>query len=166
MAAAAGGSGKVIASDHAAQHAAVSIAMFGALRAGLIVVNTNPLYTAPELLHQLSDSGATVILVLENFAHVLQKVLAGTQVKRVLVTAVAIPRVPQVAHRELRRAPPAAGRCRAGTSRCKLVQGGGDGGTGSSRSHRWTSVPTIWPFLQYTGGTTGVARAPCCRTAT
>jgi len=64
------------------------IAMFGALRAGLIVVNTNPLYTAPELLHQLSDSGATVILVLENFAHVLQKVLAGTQVKRVLVTAV------------------------------------------------------------------------------
>src|SRR2546430_16152612 len=43
------------------------IAMFGALRAGLIVVNTNPLYTAPELLHQLSDSGATAILVLENF---------------------------------------------------------------------------------------------------
>jgi len=64
------------------------IAMFGALRAGLNRGNTNPLYTAPELLHQLSDSGATVILVLENFAHVLQKVLAGTQVKRVLVTAV------------------------------------------------------------------------------
>src|SRR6266853_1075147 len=64
------------------------IAMFGALRAGLVVVNTNPLYTAPELLHQLSDSGATAILVLENFANVLQKVLGGTQVKRVLVTAV------------------------------------------------------------------------------
>src|SRR5580765_324125 len=64
------------------------IALFGALRAGLVVVNTNPLYTAPELEHQLSDSGATGILVLENFAHVLEKVLTGTQVQRVLVTAV------------------------------------------------------------------------------
>ena len=64
------------------------VAMFGALRAGLIVVNTNPLYTAPELEHQLTDSGATAIVVLENFAHVLQKVLARTSVKRVLVTAV------------------------------------------------------------------------------
>jgi len=63
------------------------IAMFGALRAGLIVVNTNPLYTAPELLHQLSDSGATAILVLENFAHVLQKVLPDTQVKPCCRTA-------------------------------------------------------------------------------
>ena len=51
------------------------IALFGALRAGLTVVNTNPLYTAPELEHQLSDSGATAIVVLENFAHVLEKVL-------------------------------------------------------------------------------------------
>ncbi len=63
------------------------IAMFGALRAGLIVVNTNPLYTAPELEHQLNDSGATAIVVLENFAHVVQKVLPRTSVKRVLVTA-------------------------------------------------------------------------------
>jgi len=63
------------------------VAMFGALRAGLIVVNTNPLYTAPELEHQLKDSGATAILVLENFAHVLQKVLPDTRVKQVLVTA-------------------------------------------------------------------------------
>jgi long-chain acyl-CoA synthetase len=51
------------------------IALFGALRAGLAVVNTNPLYTAPELEHQLRDSGATVILVLENFAHCVAKVL-------------------------------------------------------------------------------------------
>src|SRR5215831_2069318 len=64
------------------------IALFGALRAGLIVVNTNPLYTAPELEHQLTDSGATAILVLANFAHVLEKVIARTSVKRVLVTAV------------------------------------------------------------------------------
>src|SRR4029077_14092627 len=62
------------------------IALFGALRAGLTVVNTNPLYTAPELEHQLKDSGATAIVVLENFAHVLQRVIAHTNVKRVLVT--------------------------------------------------------------------------------
>ena len=64
------------------------IAMFGALRAGIVVVNTNPLYTAPELEHQLVDSGAAAILVLENFAHVVQSVLPRTQMKHVLVTSV------------------------------------------------------------------------------
>src|SRR2546429_9828760 len=54
------------------------IVLFGALRAGLIVVNTSPLYTAPELLHQLSDSGATAIVVLENFASVLEKFSSTT----------------------------------------------------------------------------------------
>ncbi len=51
------------------------VALFGALRAGLVVVNVNPQYTAPELEHQLTDSGAVVIVVLENFAHTLQEVL-------------------------------------------------------------------------------------------
>ena len=64
------------------------IALFGALRVGLVVVNTNPLYTATELEHQLADSGATAILVLENFAHVVQAVLPRTKLKHVLVTAV------------------------------------------------------------------------------
>jgi long-chain acyl-CoA synthetase len=64
------------------------IAMFGALRAGLIVVNTNPLYTAPELEHQLTDAGATAIVALENFAHVVEKALPHTKLKTVLVTAV------------------------------------------------------------------------------
>ena len=64
------------------------IAMFGALRAGLVIVNTNPLYTAHELEHQLKDSGAKAIVILENFAHVLQSVLPKTDVKRVLVTGV------------------------------------------------------------------------------
>ena len=63
------------------------IALFGALRAGLAVVNTNPLYTARELQHQLEDSGATAILVLENFAHVVQEVAAHTRLKKILVTA-------------------------------------------------------------------------------
>src|SRR5690242_14964522 len=64
------------------------IAIHGALRAGLTVVNTNPLYTARELEHQLVDSGATVIVILENFAHVLQEVIAHTPIKHVIVTSV------------------------------------------------------------------------------
>lgn len=63
-----------------------AIAIFAVLRAGLTVVNTNPLYTARELKHQLTDSGASTIIILENFAHVLEQVIADTQVKNVIVT--------------------------------------------------------------------------------
>jgi long-chain acyl-CoA synthetase len=62
------------------------IAMFGALRAGLTVVNTNPLYTPRELEHQLKDSGATAIVILANFARTLEQVIAKTQVRHVIVT--------------------------------------------------------------------------------
>ena len=64
------------------------IAMFGVLRAGLAVVNVNPLYTPRELEYQLVDSGAKAIVVLENFAHVVQEVLPRTSVKHVVVTGV------------------------------------------------------------------------------
>jgi len=64
------------------------IALFGVLRAGGTVVNTNPLYTARELEHQLKDSGAEVIVILENFAHVLQEVIQHTKVRQVIVTSV------------------------------------------------------------------------------
>ncbi len=62
------------------------IAIFGVLRAGLTVVNTNPMYTARELKHQLNDSGATAIVVLENFAATLSEVLPETKLKHVIVT--------------------------------------------------------------------------------
>jgi long-chain acyl-CoA synthetase len=62
------------------------VALFGALRAGLVIVNVNPLYTPRELRHQLSDSGTTGILILENFAHVLEQCLADTPVKSVVTT--------------------------------------------------------------------------------
>jgi len=62
------------------------IALIGALRAGLTVVNVNPLYTATELRYQLEDSGAVVIVVLENFAHTVEQALAGTRVRHVIVT--------------------------------------------------------------------------------
>jgi long-chain acyl-CoA synthetase len=64
------------------------IALFGVLRAGLIVVNVNPLYTARELEHQLKDSGAEAIIILENFAHTLQNVIPRTQLKHVITTQV------------------------------------------------------------------------------
>jgi len=64
------------------------VALIGALRAGLAVVNVNPLYTASELAFQLADSGAAAVLVLENFAHTLEHALAGTRVRHVLTTQV------------------------------------------------------------------------------
>jgi long-chain acyl-CoA synthetase len=62
------------------------VAVAGALRAGLAVVNVNPLYTAGELQFQLADSGAAAVVVLENFAHTLERALAGTRVRHVVVT--------------------------------------------------------------------------------
>lgn len=63
------------------------VAMFGALRAGLIVVNVNPLYTADELTHQLNDSGAETLLIISNFAHTVQQALPRLKtVKHVIVT--------------------------------------------------------------------------------
>lgn len=62
------------------------IALFGILRAGMIVVNVNPLYTPRELEHQLNDSGASAIVIVSNFAHTLEKVVAKTQVKHVILT--------------------------------------------------------------------------------
>ncbi len=63
------------------------IALFGALRAGLIVVNTNPLYTPREMRHQFTDSGAKAIVIIENFASNLQQVIADTQIQTVILTS-------------------------------------------------------------------------------
>ena len=64
------------------------IAMFGALRAGLILVNTNPLYTPREMRHQFIDSGAKAIIIAENFAANLEQVIAETQIKTVILTSI------------------------------------------------------------------------------
>jgi acyl-CoA synthetase (AMP-forming)/AMP-acid ligase II len=134
------------------------IAMFGALRAGLIVVNTNPLYTAPELEHQLADSGATAIVVLENFAHVVAKVLAHTSIKTVLVTGAGdylrFPKsaiVNHVVRHHRKQVPP--WNIPSATSFKAAVSAG-------------LKLPLApvdlssddLAFLQYTGGTTGVAK--------
>ncbi len=64
------------------------VVLFAALRAGLVVVNTNPLYTERELKHQLSDAGCSAIVLLENFAHILEKVLKDTPIKTVIITRI------------------------------------------------------------------------------
>ena len=64
------------------------VAMVGALKAGLILVNTNPLYTPREMQHQFKDSGAIAIVILANFAHHLEKVIGETSIKTVIITEV------------------------------------------------------------------------------
>jgi long-chain acyl-CoA synthetase len=134
------------------------IALFGALRAGLTVVNTNPLYTAPELEYQLSDSGATAILVIENFAHILQGVLPRTKVRRVLVTSAGeylpFPKSLIVNYivRHVRKQVPAWNIPGAVNFKAAVEAGG------RLRMEPVQVGPEDLAFLQYTGGTTGVAK--------
>jgi long-chain acyl-CoA synthetase len=134
------------------------IALYGALRAGLTVVNTNPLYTARELEHQLVDSGARAIVILENFAHTLSDVVGRTNVEQVIVTSVGDqlgwPRASLVNTivKYVRRQVPRWDIPRAVRFNETLQQG-----------HYLPFVPVPLThddiaFLQYTGGTTGVAK--------
>jgi long-chain acyl-CoA synthetase len=135
------------------------VALFGALRAGLVVVSTNPLYTARELEHQLVDSGAKAIVILENFAHVLQTVGPRTQLQKVLVTGVgdmlSFPKGPIVNFvlRHVRKQVPAW--TIPGALRFKSVVALGLGLKLEpvNLGHGDTA------FLQYTGGTTGISKA-------
>jgi len=134
------------------------VALFGILRAGMTVVNVNPLYTARELKHQLADSGAEAILILENFCATLEKVIADTPVRHVAVTGIGdllpfpkrhivnfvirrvkkmVPEWQLPGHVRLERAL-ASGR-EAGFSPVEVGQ-------------------QDIAFLQYTGGTTGVSK--------
>jgi len=64
------------------------VVLFGALKAGLVVVNTNPLYTVPEMVHQFNDAGVKALVILANFAHQLHDVLPKTHVEKVIITEV------------------------------------------------------------------------------
>ena len=135
------------------------IALFGALRAGMVVVNTNPLYTPRELEHQLKDSGAKAIVIVENFVHVLQQVLPRTDLKNVLVTGVGdllgIPKgmiVNFVLRHVRKQVPPWK---MPGSMSFKDALGMGLGLKLEPVSLGAHDIA----FLQYTGGTTGVAKA-------
>jgi len=131
------------------------VAVFGALRAGLVVVNVNPLYTAPELEQQLADSGATAIVVLENFAHTLERALAATRVRQVITTQpgdlfpAARRWLVNFAVKRLRRLVPPWRIDGALGLRAALARGA------RCALERAAPGPDDIAFLQYTGGTTG-----------
>ncbi len=134
------------------------VAIFGVLRAGLTVVNTNPMYTARELKHQLTDSGASAIVVLENFASVVAEVIAETSVKQVIVTGVGdmlgFPKGALVNFvlRHVKKQVPEYSL--PGAIRFNRALELGAGKTLPSIDIRGHDIA----FLQYTGGTTGVAK--------
>jgi long-chain acyl-CoA synthetase len=134
------------------------IALFGALRAGLTVVNTNPMYTPRELAHQLKDSGASCIVVLENFAHVLEQVLGEVRPRLIITTQLGdmlkLPRrvVTNWAVRRVKKLVPEFHIDGVIRFRDAL-----DAGMRAPFEKCVVDAEDI-AFVQYTGGTTGVAK--------
>ena len=134
------------------------IALFGVLRAGMTVVNVNPLYTARELEHQLKDSGARAIVVVENFAHTLQQVVDKTSVETVITTRIGdllpVPKrwIVNYVVKNVKKMVPAWRIDGAIEFRAALRRGAGAPLKEVPLTHDDIA------FLQYTGGTTGVAK--------
>ena len=134
------------------------IALFAALNAGLIVVNTNPLYTPRELSHQLQDSGAVAIVIMENFCDVLEEVIGDSQIKTVITTKLGdqLPfiksKLVNFVVKYIKKKVPAFNLPNAVAFPTALAEG----------KHLTLNRPEIDPediaLLQYTGGTTGVAK--------
>ncbi|MBK8761293.1 MAG: long-chain-fatty-acid--CoA ligase, partial [Sulfuritalea sp.] len=134
------------------------VCLYGALRAGYTVVNCNPLYTERELEHQLKDSGAEAIVIVENFAKVLENVVAKTPVKHVIVTQLGdmldFPKrmIVNLVVKHVKKMVPAWHIANAIELRDALIEGG---------RHPLKPVEVghdDLAFLQYTGGTTGVSK--------
>jgi long-chain acyl-CoA synthetase len=134
------------------------VALFGTLRAGCVVVNCNPLYTPRELEHQLVDSGAQAIVIVENFAHTLEQVVARTSVRHVVVTPMGEMlgalkgALVNFVVRKVKKLVP-AWKINGAVNFSSTVSAG--------RAHGFTAVALGHDdiaFLQYTGGTTGVSK--------
>lgn len=134
------------------------VVLFGALRAGLVVVNVNPLYTPRELKHQLCDADARAIVIISNFAYTLEKVVTETPIKHVILTKIGdmlqAPKRTLVNFvvRYVKRMVPKYDLPGAASFRKALALGG---------QHQYVKPDVMandLAFLQYTGGTTGVAK--------
>ncbi len=134
------------------------VALFGALRAGLVIVNTNPLYTPREMEHQFKDSGAKAVVILANMAHNLEKVLKVTPIEHVIVTEIgdllSFPKslLVNFVVKRIKKMVPEFHISSAIKFNDALK-------IGASQSLRKVEVESSdLAFLQYTGGTTGVAK--------
>jgi long-chain acyl-CoA synthetase len=134
------------------------IALFGALRAGLIVVNTNPLYTPREMLHQFKDSGSVAIVIVANFAHNLEEIINDTPIKTVIVTELGDmlggfkKLLVNFVVKKIKKLVPAYNLPGAISFQKALNQGE------QQVFNKLKLNPQDVAFLQYTGGTTGVSK--------
>lgn len=134
------------------------VVLCGIFRAGLVAVNVNPLYTARELRHQLSDSGAKCIIVLENFAHILADVIADTDIQHVVTSGVGdllnFPKsiITNFVLRHVKKSVPSY--ALPGSVSMKAALAAGKGKTLQPVELGFADLA----FLQYTGGTTGLSK--------
>jgi len=134
------------------------VATAGVLRAGMTVVNVNPLYTPRELEHQLNDSGAEAIVILENFATTLEKVVRNTRVKHIILAnmgdMLGFPKgaIVNLVVRKVKKMVPAYSLPQAVQFKAAVAAG-----KGKPLNTRAISSDDV-AFLQYTGGTTGVSK--------
>jgi long-chain acyl-CoA synthetase len=134
------------------------VAMFGALRAGMVVVNTNPLYTPSEMKHQFNDSGADVIVIVENFASNLEKIRSEIQAKHIITTELGDLLgglkgfIVNVVVKHVKKMVPAFSLPGFVSFKSTLSKG-------AAFSFKRAKMSLADPaFLQYTGGTTGVSK--------
>ncbi len=133
------------------------IALFGAMRAGLIIVNTNPLYTPREMKHQFIDSGAKAVIIAENFAHNLEQVLPETAIKTVIVTSIGemLGFKGMIVNFVIRNIKKMVPKFSIPNTVC-FKQALSDGK--KFTLNRFNGAPDDVVALQYTGGTTGVSK--------
>ena len=134
------------------------VAIFACLKAGLVIVNTNPLYTSDEMLHQYKDSGAKAVIIVENFAFNLEKILSQTGIETVITTTIGDllgglkGSIVNFVIRKIKKMVPSYSLPGSISLKNILKENSGKKGNSVSINNDDTA------FLQYTGGTTGVSK--------